>query len=300
MSSRFDELSAFVEVARRHSFVGAARQLDKHVSAVSRAVATLEARLGVRLLQRTTRSVALTEAGRDYFQRGEALLAEFDGAEAAVRDLGASLRGTLRVSAASGSGVIQIAGLVPEFLAAHPHLQLDLQLGNRYVDLIEEGYDLAIRVGALADSRLIARKLAPNRRVLVASPAWLERHGRPRTPAALQRHACLVLDIGTHPQRWQLVRRGAEEHVDARGPLRSNNVLALLAACRGDAGIALLPEFAVAADLRAGRLRRVLAGWATPEHGVYAVYPSARFVPAKVRAFIDFIAQRLRAPTVDA
>ncbi len=300
MSSRFDELSAFVEVARRHSFVGAARQLDKHVSAVSRAVAALEARLGVRLLQRTTRSVALTEAGRDYFQRCEALLTEFDGAEAAVRDLGSSLRGTLRVSAASGSGVIQIAGLVPEFLAAHPHLQLDLQLSNRYVDLIEEGYDLAIRVGTLADSRLVARKLVPNRRVLVASPAYLERHGRPRAPAALEQHACLVLDVGAHAQRWQLVRHGVEAQIDARGPLRSNNVLALLAACRGDAGIALLPEFAVAADLRGGRLRRVLPGWATPEHGIYAVYPSARFVPAKVRAFVDFVAAYLSGAMPDA
>jgi DNA-binding transcriptional LysR family regulator len=296
MSDRFDELSAFVEVARRRSFVGAAAQLERHVSAVSRAVAALEARLGVRLLQRTTRSVALTEAGRDYYQRGETLLAEFDGAEAAVRDLGASLRGTLRVSAASGSGVIQLAGLVPEFLAAHPHLHLDLQLTNRNVDLIEEGYDLAIRVGALSDSRLVARRLVPNRRVLVASPGYVERHGAPRRIADLQARACLVLDIGTHPQRWKLVRQKANVDVDADGPFRSNNVLALLQVCRGGAGIALLPEFVVAADVHAGSLCRLLPGWATPEHGVYAVYPTARFVPAKVRTFVDFIAQRLREP----
>lgn len=293
MSDRFDELSAFVEVARRRSFVDAAEQLERHVSAVSRAVAALEARLGVRLLQRTTRSVALTEAGRNYYPRCEALLGEFDEADAAVRDLGASLRGTLRVSAASGSGVIQLAGLVPEFLAAHPHLQLDLQLSNRYVDLIEEGYDLAIRVGALTDSRLVARRLAPNRRVLVASPDYLDRRGIPRQPADLPRHACLVLDIGLHPQRWRLVRQKAQVGVEAGGPLRSNNVLALLEICRGGAGVALLPEFAVAPDLRAGRLRRVLPGWATAEQGVYAVYPSGRFMPAKVRAFVDFLVQRL-------
>ena len=295
MSDRFDELSAFVEVARRRSFVGAAKQLERHVSAVSRAVAALEARLGVRLLQRTTRSVALTEAGRDYYHRCESLLAEFDGAESAVRDLGASLRGTLRVSAASGSGVIQLAGLVPEFLAAHPHLQLDLQLSNRYVDLIEEGYDLAIRVGALADSRLVARRLAPNRRVLVASQAYLERHGTPHRPADLPSHACLVLDIGAHPQRWQLVRQKARIDIDAGGPMRSNNVLALLEVCRGGGGVALLPEFAVADDVRTGQLRRLLPGWTTGEQGVYAVYPTARFVPAKVRAFVDFLAQRLRS-----
>lgn len=296
MSDRFDELSAFVEVARRRSFVGAAQQLDRHVSAVSRTIAALEARLGVRLLQRTTRSVALTEAGRDYYQRCETLLAEFDGAEAAVRDLGASLRGTLRVSAASGSGVIQLAGLVPAFLAAHPLLHLDMQLTNRYVDLIEEGYDLAIRVGALSDSRLVARRLAPNRRVLVASPEYLERHGTPRRLADLERHALLVLDVGTHPQRWKLLRQKVYADVDVQSAFRSNNVLAVVEVCRGGGGIALVPEFAVAADMRAGSLRRILPSWATPEHGIYAVYPTARFIPAKVRAFVDFIAQRLREP----
>lgn len=294
MSDRFDQLSAFIEVAKRRSFAGAARQLGRHVSAVSRNVAALESRLGVRLLQRTTRSVALTEAGRDYFHRCEALLAEFDGADAAVRDLGASLRGSLRISAASASGVIQLAGLVPEFLAAHPHLALDLQLSNRNVDLIEENYDLAVRVGELADSRLVARKLAPNRRVLVASPDYLERCGTPRRPAQLAQHACLALDIGAHPRRWELLRQGAQVDVDVAGPAHSNNALALTEIYRGGAGIALLPEFAIVADVRAGRLRRVLPGWATAEHGIYAVYPSARFVPAKVRAFVDFLDQRLR------
>jgi len=291
---RLEQLSAFVEVARRQSFAQAARQLERHVSAVSRAVAALEGRLGVRLLQRTTRRVALSEAGRDYFKRCEALLAEFEGADAEVRDRGASLRGTLRVSAATGSGQTLIAPIVPQFLAAHPRLTLDLQLSNRYVDLVEEGYDLALRVGALADSRLVVRSLAPSRRIPVASPAYLESRGAPRTPRELGAHACLVLDIGAHPQRWELVRGRARAALEVAGPLRSNNALALLAACRGGLGIALLPEFAVAAEVRRERLRRVLPGWASAEAAIYAVYPSARFIPAKVRAFVDFLAARLR------
>src|SRR6516164_7762332 len=179
---RIEQLSAFVEVARSQSFAQAARRLDRHVSAVSRAVAALESRLGVRLLQRTTRRVALSEAGRAYFRRCETLLAELDGADAEVRDQGAALHGTLRVSAATGSGQILLAPIVPEFLAAHPLLTLDLQLSNRYVDLVDEGYDLALRVGALADSRLVVRRLAPSRSILIASPHYLERRGAPRSP----------------------------------------------------------------------------------------------------------------------
>jgi len=296
MSDRFDELSAFVEVARRQSFVQAARQLDRHVSAISRSVAALESRLGVRLLQRTTRRVALSEAGRAYFARCEALLAEFEGADAAARDLGSTPRGSLRVSAATGFGLTHVIAVVPEFLAAHPHVTLDLQLSNRYVDLIEEGYDLAVRVGTLTDSRLVARRIAPSRRILVASPDYVARHGGPRRVAALADHACLVLEVGAHPQRWELLQRAARVTVEVAGPLRSNNVIALLAACRSGLGIALLPEFAVAAALRRGELRRVLPGCAAVEQGIYAVYPTARFVPAKVRAFVDFLARRLRTP----
>jgi DNA-binding transcriptional LysR family regulator len=292
---RFEQLSAFVEVARWQSFAQAARHLDRHVSAVSRAVAALENRLGVRLLQRTTRRVTLSDAGRGYFKRCEALLAEFDGADAEVREVTAALRGTLRVSAATGAGLTMFAPLVSEFLAAHPGLNLDLQLSNRYVDLIEEGYDLALRVGALAaDSRVVARRLGANRRALVASPAYLERHGTPRTPQQLRDHACLVFEIGSRPQRWELERGRTRAALEVSGPLRSNNALALRIAARGGAGISLLPEFVTRADVQGGTLRRVLPQWLGAEQGIYAVYPSARFIPAKVRAFVDFIAARLR------
>jgi len=292
---RLGQLSAFVEVARWQSFAQAARQLERHVSAVSRAVAALENRLGVRLLQRTTRRVTLSDAGRDYFKRCETLLAELEGAEAKVREGAASLRGTLRVSAATGAGQTLIAPIVPEFLAAHPLVTLDLQLSNRFVDLVEEGYDLALRVGTLAaDSRLVARRLAPTRRVLLASPAYLERRGSPRTPRQLAEHSCLVLDIGPRPRRWELQRGRAQAAVEVAGPLHSNNSFVLLSACRSGAGIGLLPASVASADVRGGALRRVLPGWGSTEQGIYAVYPSARFIPAKVRAFVEFIATRLR------
>ena len=292
---RLEQLGAFVEVARLQSFAQAAQHLERHVSAVSRAVAALENRLGVRLLQRTTRRVSLTDAGRDYFKRCETLLGELEGADAEVRERAASLRGTLRVSAATGAGQTLISPIVPEFLAAHPLMSLDLQLSNRYVDLIEEGYDLALRVGTLAaDSRLVVRRLAPTRRVLLASPAYLARRAGPRNPQQLAGHACLVLDIGAYPRRWELQRGRTALAVDVSGPLHSNNSFVLLNACRSGAGIGLLPATVASADVRRGELARVLPQWSSAEQGIYAVYPSARFIPAKVRAFVLFVAARLR------
>ncbi len=175
-------------------------------------------------------------------------------------------------------------------------MTLDLQLSNRYVDLVEEGYDLALRVGTLAaDSRLVVRRLAPTRRVLLASPAYLERRGSPRTPPQLRDHACLVLDIGQRPRRWELQRGRTHVAIDVTGPLHSNNAFVLLTACTSGAGIGLVPaSVSTAGGVRTGELRRVLPGWTSLEQGIYAVYPSARFIPAKVRAFVEFVAARLR------
>lgn len=196
MADRFDEMATFVEVARRESFIQAATHLGRNVSAVSLSIAALETRLGVRLLQRTTRRVALSEAGRAYFARCQALLAEIDGADAAAQELGSTPRGMLRISAASGFGLSHLIFVIPDFLAAHPHVAVDLQISNRFVDLVEEGYDLALRVGSLTHSRLVARRLAPSRRGLFASPIYLARAGLPRKAAALAAHACLVIEVG--------------------------------------------------------------------------------------------------------
>jgi DNA-binding transcriptional LysR family regulator len=300
MAAKLNEIAVFIEVARKRSFVRAAEQLGASVSAVSRSVGALETRLGVRLLQRTTRSVGLTEAGGAYFGRCESLLAELESAEAEASALGEELRGRLRISAATGFGMVQLVPALPEFLAQHPRLTVDLDLSNRYVDLVEERFDVAIRVGELRDSRLVARRLGPNRRILAAGPGYLKTRGMPDQPHELVEHACLILDIGDHPERWDLRRRSGTTTVEVAGPLRSNNALALHDACRRGAGIALLPEFVLAEDIGVGRVQRVLPAWSTQEQGIYAIYPGHRFIPAKVNAFVNYFAQRLRTQGTSA
>ena len=297
MRGKLDEIAVFIEVARKRSFVGAAGQLGASVSAVSRSVAGLEARLGVRLLQRTTRSVGLTEAGSAYFNRCETLLAELESAEAEASAHGDQLQGRLRISAATGLGMTHLVPALAGFLARHPRLTLDLDLSNRYVDLVEERFDVAFRVGTLADARLVARRLGPNRRLLAASAEYLARRGIPRQPRDLAAHACLVLDVGDHPDRWTLERRGSTESVEVHALLRSNHAPALHDACRRGVGVALLPAFVLSADFASGQLQPVLPAWATREQGIYAIYPGFRFIPAKVGALVDYFAEHLRKVT---
>jgi DNA-binding transcriptional LysR family regulator len=294
MSDRLNQIATFVEVARQGSFVRAAERLGVNVSATSRSVAALEQRLGVRLFQRTTRRVTLTEAGRTHYARCEALLNEFDDAEAAVAHLSGSINGTLRVTIPAGLGATHIVPYVASFLARHPGLELDLNLANRIVDLVEEGYDLAIRVGGRRDARLVVRKLGSSRRVLVASPAYLERHGTPRTPAALAGHALLVLEVGVQPRTWRLVNGNDELVLDTASRVRSSDAIALARLCADGAGITLVPGFVVAGDLASGRLVRVLPRWASPEQEIHAIYPANRFIPAKVRAFVEYMEGILR------
>jgi DNA-binding transcriptional LysR family regulator len=294
MSDRLQQIVLFVEVARQTSFVRAAERLHVNVSAASRAVAALEQRLGVRLFQRSTRRVALTEAGRAHFARCEALLHELDDAEASVSQLSGTIQGILRVSVPSGLGITDIVPALPEFLANHPQLNVDLHLTNRMVDLVEESFDLAIRVGGLLDSRLVVRRLGASRRLLVASREYLQRAGQPRTPQALEQHDALTLDVGVAPQRW-ILRRGSDEvAVTPTARVRSGNALALHQLALGGCGISLLPGFVVGADLDAARLQRVLPRWSSPEQIIHAVYPANRFIPAKVRAFVEYLQVRLR------
>jgi DNA-binding transcriptional LysR family regulator len=294
MSGKLEQLTAFIEVARRRSFVRAAEQLEVSVSVISRAVAALETRLGVRLLQRTTRTVGLTEAGANYFNRCEALIAELTSAEVEATAQAAELRGRLRVSVATGLGMTHLVPAIPEFLTRHPGLKLDLHVSNRYVDLIDERFDVAIRVGTLSDSRLVARRLAPNRRLLAATAAYRSRRGLPEHPDDLKNHPCLVLDIGEHPDRWDLCRRSTTTNVAVDALMRCNQAPALLEACHRGAGIALLPAFMLEPEFAAGRLIQVLPAWATREQGIYAIYPGRRLVPAKVTLFVDYVAERLQ------
>jgi len=295
----FDErllggLGVFLAIADAGSFAEAGRQLDMSQPGVSRAVARLEQRLGVRLFQRSTRRVALTEAGRAHYTRCEALLNEFDDAEAAVSQLAGTIKGTLRVTIPSGLGMTHIVPVVAGFLERHPDLELDLNLANRIVDLAEEGYDLAIRVGGRRDARLVVRKLGSSRRMLVASPAYLERHGTPRTPGALASHTLLVLEVGQAPRLWRLVNGTEEFAFETASRVRSSDAMALCQLCMDGTGVGLLPGFVVASHVASGRLKRVLPRWASPEQEIHAIYPANRFIPAKVRAFVAYLEGILR------
>lgn len=287
------DIAVFVKVVERGGFSRAAQDLDLSRSVVSKYVSRLEERLGARLLQRTTRRIALTEAGSALFEQSRLALERLQEAQASASRYQAAPRGRLAVSAPVAFGVLHLGPWLPEFLEAHPGITLDLRLEDRFVNLVAEGFDMAVRVGALGDSSLVARRIAPTRQVLVASPAYVARHGSPAQPGDLAAHNCFVYTYAPSGNVWRFSRGGREVAVAVNGNLRLNNgLLDREAALRG-AGIALLPSFYVGADIRAGALVRLLPEWRPPELGVYAVHPHRRHVPPKVRAFVDFLARRV-------
>ncbi len=288
------EIGVFVRVVEARGFASAARTLGTTTSAVSKSIGRLEAALGTRLLHRTTRRLGLTESGATFYQRCLRILAEVEAAEEAVSQLQREPRGTLRVSAPMSFGQLHVAPLVPEFLARHPDVRIELALADRMVDLVEEGFDLAIRIGRLADSSLVARRLAPSRRVVCGAPAYLERRGVPQEPHDLVQHDCLVYTYQTEPA-WTLRDGPKEIRVVVSGRLRANNGDVLRAAALAGAGLALLPTFIVGDDLRAGTLRTVLDDYECTETAIYTVHPSGRNPPPKVRAFVDFLQARCGA-----
>lgn len=289
--ARLEEIEAFAAVAERGGFAAAGAALRRDASVVSRRVNALEARLGVRLLARTTRRVALTEAGAAYLGRVQAVLAELAAADAEAAEGAAAPRGVLRLAVPAAFGRMWVAPLMPSFLKAHPELRVELRHGDRYVDLVAEGFDVAIRIGTLRDSGLVTRRLAPFRRLLCASPAYLSARGTPSAPADLERHACLGIDRQRLWPDWSL-RRGAERAaVRADGPLVSDDGQTLATACLGGAGIMLASDWLIGRELADGRLVEVLPGWSFDEEGaVQAVLPPGRLVPAKTRAFVDWVA----------
>jgi DNA-binding transcriptional LysR family regulator len=297
MSQDLGAMALFARVVETGSFTGAAAQLGLSKSSVSKQVSRLEARLGTRLLNRTTRRLSLTEAGQAFFEGCQRVVAEAAAAEQAVTHLAAAPRGVLRVNAPMSFGVLHVAPAVPELLAACPELALDLTLNDRRVDLIEEGYDMAIRIGALGDSSLIARRLAPSHRMLCAAPAYLARHGRPEAPEDLADHDCLVYSYQTLGREWRLRSPAGERRVRIAGRLAVNNGDALLAAALAGQGIVFLPSFIAGEALRGGGLERLLPAWRDAEEtGVHAVYPAGRNLAPKVRVFIDFLAARFGDP----
>lgn len=294
MLDRLTGLEVFTKVAATGSFSAAGRALGLSQTMVTKHIAALEAHLGVKLFHRTTRKLSITDAGRNYLESAERILADVEAADSAVAADRIEAKGLLRLSAPVSFGARQIAPLLPEFAQRFPRVSVELGLNDRLVDLAEEGWDLALRVGSLADSSLIARRIAPCRTVLCASPGYLKAHGTPRTVAELADHNCLGYTLSrlAGADRWTFGARG-DVSVNVAGNLRANNGDALLAAAVAGQGVIYQPTFVAADALRAGTLVAIALDHAAFEFaGIYAVYPPDRHPPAKLRAFIDFLAAR--------
>ncbi|HME84099.1 MAG TPA: LysR family transcriptional regulator [Roseiarcus sp.] len=290
---RLAALETFVRVAEARSFSEAARRLRASKSAVSRNIGALEAELGVRLFQRTTRSLNLTEAGRSYCERAARILADLEEANLAVSQLQAAPRGRLRVSAPMSFGFLHLAPALPDFLARYPEVAVDITMSDRFVDLVDEGFDVAVRIGALEDSSLIARKLAPIRRVVCASPSYFKSRGAPETPDDLKRHECLSNSNIASSQEWRFTTRdGKPWPVEVKGRLSANNGDLLRIAALKGLGVVNLPTFIVGSDLQAGALATTLDEFITQDMTLSAVYPQSRHLSPKVRALVDFLVDR--------
>ena len=290
---RMAAIEAFVKVSETKSFTEAAARLGQSKSAISRHISALETELGARLFHRSTRTLALTEAGQSYYERMARILSDVEEANRAVTQLQAAPRGRLRVNAPMSFGFLHLAGVLPEFMARYPEVSIDLVMNDRFVDLVDEGFDVAVRIGGMADSSLIAKKLGPIRRVICASPDYLQKRGVPQTPDDLRGHECLCNTNGQSPHEWTFVRPdGGSWPVDVRGTITANNGDALRVAALKGLGLTLVPTFIVGADLQAGHLVTVLDPYMVQKLSMHAVYPTSRHLSPKVRAFVDFLFER--------
>ena len=298
---RLTEMDACVQVVDQGGFTEAAKRMGLSKSAVSKHVAALEARLAARLLNRTTRRVSPTELGLAYYDRARAVLAAAAEADGMVTAQQATPRGALRVSAPVSFGVRHLSPAVARFLGAYPQVDVDLALDDRFVELVAEGFDVAIRIGNLEDSSLVAKKLAAARRLLVAAPAYLAEAGAPASIDDLSGHRLLHYSNNATGAVWRLrTASGRERQLRAGGRLTVNNGDSLMAAAEAGLGIALLPDFILGDAIGTGRLAEVLPGLAPDLLGVWAVYPPGRFPQPKLRAFVDFLAEAFRGCGPDA
>ncbi len=293
MLDRLTGLEVFAKVAVSGSLSSAGRAMGMSQTMVTKHLAALEARLGVKLFHRTTRRLSITEAGRNYLEASGRILAEIEAADAAIAADRVEPRGLLRLNAPVSFGTLQVAPLLAEFAERHPLVTVELGLNDRLVDLVEEGWDLAIRIGNLSNSSLIARRIASCRMVACAAPSYLKVRGRPLTVASLAGHNCLGYTLSQRPvDRWVFGSR-ADVSVQVSGNLRANNGDALRAAAIAGQGVIHQPTFIVADAIRDGTLVALSLDQPTVElSGIYAVFPPDRHPTAKVRAFIDFIATR--------
>ena len=288
-----DEIAALLAVADEGSFVAAGRRLQRHPSIVSKRVAAMEARLGVRLIERSTRQVRLTHAGAQLVERLRAALALISQAQQEAALGAMEARGTLRLALPATMGRVWLAPLLPEFLKSHPQIEVVADYSDRFVDIIAEGFDAAIRIGELNDNRLIAKKLSDHRRILCASADCLAQHGRPATPEELSSHNCLRFSGFANFPEWRLCNGKRQERVAVKGALTANDGESLLAAARAGVGILAAGEWLMSRDLVEGRLVRVLPQWSLDgQGGIYLVRPSAKFSPATTLAFKEWIERK--------
>lgn len=289
MQSTMDlsSIRAFAKVVQTGSFTRAAEALNTHKAHLSRVIGQLERELGARLLERTTRSLSLTEVGREFHARAIAILAAVEDAQQAVAQSQGEPRGTLRLTCGVEFGMLAVSEWINRFLAQYPQMKVEAEITGRIVDVVHEGFDLAIRVGPLPDSTLAARRLGTLTYALYAAPDYLTRRGTPRSPQDLSRHDVLVFTPGSGSAGWQLVRAGDTHRVAVQPRFRATNSFAVRDAAASALGIALLPHLIGEPLVAEGRLRTVLKGWSAPEVPINAVFASARFLAPKVRAFIE-------------
>ena len=294
---RLKQIETLVAVATKGSLTAAARAEGVAPAVIGRRIDALEERLGVKLLVRTTRRITLTHEGSAFLESSQRLLADLANAEASVSAGGVKASGHLRITAPAGFGRRHVAPLVPAFLAQHGDVSLSLNLSDRVVDIVNEGFDCAIRVGELPDSSLVSVRLADNRRRCVASPEYLARAGTPRTPAELARHECLTLSSEASQSRgWAFQVDGEVQHLRPPGRLDCSDGQVLHAWCLAGLGLAWRSTWEVESDLQAGRLQEVLESHAAPPNGIYAVFPHARHLPLRVRLWIDFLKHSYAEP----
>ncbi|QUJ70116.1 LysR family transcriptional regulator (plasmid) [Photobacterium sp. GJ3] len=285
----FSAIPVFVCVVEQGSFSAAAQHQGITKSAVSKRIAQLELSLGTRLLHRTTRSLRLTEAGEQYYACAQAAVMKAQEGEDRLAQQQKQPSGQLKVTVPMTFGRLHVAPLIPEFLKAYPEIRLDLSMEDAMVDMVEGGFDLAIRIGHIPESSLIARKIAPCRSVLCASPEYIAQHGMPQSPADLRHHNCLYYSFFRGGAEWRFDGPTGIESVQPQGNYRVNNSEALREALLHGTGICQMPTFIVGPDLAAGKLVPVMTDYALPVHAIYAMFPERKHLPAKVRVLIDFL-----------
>lgn len=287
----YQAMATFVRVVETGSFSAAARQLNVGQPAVSKMIAQLEDRLQVSLLIRSTHGLSPSEAGQLFYERAKAAIKEADEAELAARGAGAGLKGCLRVSAATTFARLHIVPLLPRFLEQHPELEIDVILDDRLIDLVAEGVDISLRMGALSDSSAVARRLATCARSVLATPAYLARAGEPRSPAEIAEHDVVIYSQLSNV--WCFTREGAEASVSVRGRVRVSAAEGLRAAVLADMGLAIASDWMFGPELASGAVRRVLEDWTLPPLDLWAVFPAGRMASAKARQFASFVEEAM-------